>query len=911
MVTKIKKSTVSVTSGTNIIAKDVRTNSSELKTLVIAEKPSVARDMVAALKDLDSFSKEEGYFEGEKYIISHAVGHLLTIAEPHEMSEKFKSWSLKNLPIIPDEFVLKPIANSEKQLKVLAKLLKRPNVNHIVNACDAGREGELIFRYIIDYVLGGTEVVKANGKTLSRLWLQSMTQTSIKKSFNELRSDEELYPLRDAAMSRSEADWLVGINASRALTSYNSQYGGFVLTPCGRVQTPTLSLLVKREKEIESFKPQDYWVLMGSFMNGESVYEGKWFNEEYDSKSSDRDEKADRIFDEKQADKIIKSCTGKVAVVEEKSKEALENCQLLYDLTSIQREANNMFGFSAKMTLGTLQSLYEKHKLLTYPRTDSRYLPEDYVSNTFEVFNKLASYDLDQKLSEYAAEALKKDYIKKTGRVYNNARISDHHAIIPTGEKPKKLDEPAQKIFNLVVKRYLAIFFPPAKFLKTTRISRIDKDAFKTEGKVMLEMGWKVIYGYNENDKVIAPLNNKIDTVLKEIEKIQSVTKPPPRYNEASLLVAMESAGKTIDNEVLKEAMKERGLGTPATRAAIIEKLVSDKYVVKQDRELLPTAKSFDLFELLYAMDLTNMSSAELTGNWEHKLAEIEKGKLPRKEFMDEITDVTVGLVGTIKNYDEKITKKLADFSPINGKKYYEYLSRYVSEDGEIAIRKIIGGRRLKPHEVETLLRERKLGPFEDFRSKRGNLFPASLVLDEQNKVKFVFMNQQQESMEDLKDAEEVGKSYLDGSTVYKTMNNYVSESFIEKKPLGIKVSRILLGKEISTNSMQKMIAGEKTELITGFRSVRTKRLFDAFLEIDGEAKVRFSFPERKTKAGAKRGGKVTAGTEEEATTKEATKSSKPKKVKTNTKAKTAEVTETKRVSVIKEDTKAKARKSG
>lgn len=831
----------------------MKTSTEKQKILVIAEKPSVARDITTALKNEDKFDKKEGYFEGKKYIISHALGHLLTIAEPHEMDEKFKGWSLKNLPIIPQHFLLKPIEKSNQQLKIISKLLKRKDVSQIVNACDAGREGELIFRYIIDYVLGGSNNAVKKEKIITRLWLQSMTQNSIRESFHQLREDQELYHLRDAAMSRSEADWLVGINASRALTSYNSQYGGFVLTPCGRVQTPTLSLLVKREKEIENFNPRDYWVLTGKFNNGSQVYEGRWFDEKYNSKSSEKDAKPDRIFDEKKADAIIAKCQGKLALVEEKSKEALENCQLLYDLTSLQREANSLFGFSAKMTLGILQNLYEKYKLLTYPRTDSRYLPEDYVGNIHETFKKFSRFGLDQNLSTYYQKALDNNYLVKSPRVYNNKKISDHHAIIPTGEKPKKLDEPSLKVFIMVARRFAAIFYPPAKYLKTTRISRVEGEPFKTEGRVMLELGWKEVYGRSEDDKVIPAWNDKEKTMATFIEKTQSITKPPARYTEAALLNAMESAGKTIDNDALKEAMKEKGLGTPATRAAIIEKLVGDRYVVKQDRELLPTAKAFDLFEVLYAMKLNTISSAELTGEWEYKLSEIEKGQITRSSFMDEIKGVTVKLVSTIKNYDEKITEKEASFSPVNGKKFYEYLSRYVSEDGSTVIRKIMGGRRFKPEEVEKLLKEGRVGPFENFRSKRGALFPASLVL-ENGKAKFEFMNQKEETPLDLKDAEEIGYFYIDNSRVYRTLNNYITESYIEDKEKGFKVSRILLGKEISKENMEKVIRGEKSDLIIGFRSTRTKRLFDAYLEIDSDRKIRFSFPEKKTKG---KGGKV------------------------------------------------------
>ncbi|BBM88867.1 DNA topoisomerase 3 [Spirochaetota bacterium] len=851
------------------------------RTLVIAEKPSVARDITRCLKD--KFKKEDTHFEGEHYIVSYALGHLLTIAEPGEIDEKFKSWKLTNLPFIPKTYNLKPIKNNKNQLSVLKKLVTLPDVTTIINACDAGREGELIFQYIMDYIaerepklhLTAESTTSAQKpapaqKTIKRLWLQSMTDKSIKEAFQKLRSHSEMKPLSDAAKSRSEADWLVGINSTRGLTSFKSKGGGFFLTPCGRVQTPTLSMLIEREKAIEAFKPEPYQTLSAEFLNGSHSYEGKWIDPQFKKSDQNPHERADRLFDPKKTKTIIENCTRHYGIVTETAKEVSENCPLLYDLTTLQREANTRFSYSAKRTLAIMQSLYERHKMLTYPRTSSRYLPEDYLDEVKKVFKNLASAELARNIQKFAAEAIAKDYLKTSRRIFDNKKVSDHHAIIPTEKTNfKSLNDDEKKIYTIVVERFIGIFFPSAKSLKTVRLTTVRDEVFKTEGKIMLKPGWKAIAGRLEEDKILHPLEkalpnptskpkappqtssaNDYVAYCEKVEALNLETKPPGRYSEASLLSAMESAGKVIDDKELSDAIKEKGIGTPATRAAIIEKLIYDKYIFKQDRQLIPTSKAFELFTLIATLEIEELTSPELTGDWEYKLRRIEKGELSRKDFMNQITDNTKKIVSHIQNYNEEENRSEASFSPINGEKFYKHATYYTNENQSMTIRAIIAGRRMKDDEIATLIKNRKVGPFSDFRSRKGVPFPATVTLNDAGKVEIVFLNNEEDlSLDDLKQLPLVGKLHSDQSNVYQTDHAFISESYLDKKPTGIRINRFILGKEITEENMSLMISGKKSNLIQGFRSNKTKRLFDAYLEINKDSgKIQFSFPPRKTK---------------------------------------------------------------
>ncbi len=825
-----------------------------MKTLVIAEKPSVAQDIARALSE--KFESHKTHHESDNYIVSYAVGHLLTICNPKEMDERLKEWTLDNLPIIPEKFEIKPLPKTKAQLSVLGKLMKRKDVDVIVNACDAGREGELIFRYILQYVSGE----KPLKKQMKRLWLQSMTQTAIREGFAHLRREEEMNRLAAAAVSRSEADWLVGINSSRALTGYKSKRGGFFLTPCGRVQTPTLSMLVNRERERDAFVPRPYWEVYADFAPGskgsaDDEYKGRWFQPDFKKSPDDEHQRAERIWDKERAEEILDKCRGKKARVEETQKPSSQSSPTLYDLTTLQREANQRFGFSAKNTLGIAQALYERHKALTYPRTDSRYLPEDYLDHVKDLMKNLGKGEF----KKFSDIAIKNGYVRPDKRIFDNARISDHHAIIPTTVIPSDLSEPEKRIYQMVTQRFLAVFFPPARFLNTTRISIVEDEHFKTEGKVLQEPGWKIIYGIDKQEESILPaLRKDAEYFARDVSSKEDVTRPAPHLNESTLLSIMESAGKLVEDEELREAMKERGLGTPATRAAIIEGLIADKYVVREGRDLLPTAKGIDLFQMLTAMELEEMVSAELTGEWEHKLNRIEKGIYTRDEFMNEIVGFTRRIVEKIKHYDEDAHREKAPFT-FGGQDFYETFSKYESADGSIIIRKMLGGRQMSAEEVLELLEKRSLGPLQGFRSKQGKPFSAVIKFNAENRVEFVFEDNDtgpDGQALDVSTQEPLGVSPVDGTKVYETLTSYVSESALEEEnKKGLRVNKVILGKPIDRENMRRMLSGEKTELIKAFQSSKTRRFFDAYLSLSKDGKIKFEFPPRqfRGKAAAKK----------------------------------------------------------
>src|SRR6266705_3894017 len=453
------------------------------KKLIIAEKPSVANDIA---RTLSGFTRHGDYYESQDYVLSSAIGHLLELVPPEGVEVKRGKWSFAHLPVIPPHFDLKPIERTEERLKLLVKLLRRKDLTGVINACDAGREGELIFRYIVRHA--------GNTKPIERLWLQSMTQGSIEEGFEQLRKDRELRPLADAALCRSESDWLIGINGTRAMTAFNSKEGGFYKTTVGRVQTPTLAILVEREDRIRSFKARDYWEIHATFAAAAGEYAGRWFDENFQKEKEDAETRPERLWEEKPAAIIRAKCLGKPGVATEEAKPVSQLSPLLYDLTSLQREANGRFGFSAKTTLGLAQALYEKHKALTYPRTDARALPEDYLGTVRKTLDAFA----EQKASGYARHAalvLKKGWVKPNKRIFDNKKISDHFAIIPTIQRPRHLSEAEAKLYDLVVKRVLAVFFPAAEYLVTTRITRVERDAFKTGPRVLAEAGWREAVG--------------------------------------------------------------------------------------------------------------------------------------------------------------------------------------------------------------------------------------------------------------------------------------------------------------------------------------------------------------------------------------------------------------------------------
>lgn len=810
------------------------------KTLIIAEKPSVAADLAKVLPG--KYKKNKTHFEGDKYVISFAIGHLVAISYPEEIDPKYQKWNLQDLPILPEQFPLKKLPNTKGQLNALQKLIRRKDISAIVNACDAGREGELIFKNIVRFVWNNSVA----HKSFKRLWLQSMTSEAIRKAFDHLRNNEEMVTLEDTALCRSESDWLIGINATRALTGFNSRRGGFFLTPCGRVQTPTLSLLVKREKIRREFKPQKYFNIFSTFTYNDSSYIGKWIAPKFSADPQKPELKADRIWDETRVREILEKCKKGQAEVSEKSKQSSQSSPQLYDLTSLQREANGRFGFSAKNTLSIAQALYERHKVLTYPRTDSRFLPEDYLKTAREITASQRKW----KLGKFAGMALEKNYIRKNKKIFNNAKVTDHHAIIPTTLLPQNLSEAEEKIYLMVAQRFLAVFFPPAKFLVTKRISVVKEETFITEGKIMTEPGWKLVYGAETNtakENILQPVPDDVTVICAELREEEKETKPPPRFSEATLLSAMENSGKLVDDEELAEAMKERGLGTPATRAAIIEKLINEKYVVREAKELAPTGKAIELLALLDAMHIEVLASPEMTGEWEYKLNQIMKGEMTRESFMREIRDLTKHITSQIVNFEESEVRPEAPFSPVNGLRFYSSPIAYHAEDDSIHIRKILGGRVMSDEEIVALIKGETIGPFANFLSKKGKPFSASIKLTN-NKVDFLFANATDElDINEIKQQQPLGKSPVDDTPVYETPAGYMSLSALEgddKK--GLKISKIILSRELSPDTISNLLKTGKTELIKGFIS-KKKRPFDAYLLLQKNGKISFEFPPRKS----------------------------------------------------------------
>ncbi len=811
------------------------------KTLIIAEKPSVAADIVKALPG--TFKRSKTHYESNDYIVSYAIGHLVSIGYPEEIDPRFQKWSLDNLPILPETFPLTVLPNTKSQYNALSKLIRRRDVDVIVNGCDAGREGELIFKYILKKAF--TKSVA--GKSIRRLWLQSMTLNAIREGLSNLRENDEMLPLEDTALCRSEADWLIGINATRALTSFNSRHGGFRKTPCGRVQTPTLSLLVKRETERRAFRPTDYWELHATFDCNTTSYEGVWIDTGFKKDPASPHGRRNRIWDKDKAATIVTKCTGKEATVEETSKKSSQSAPSLYDLTLLQREANSRFGFSAKNTLGLAQALYERHKVITYPRTDSRCLPEDYLPTV----KKVVARQQQWQYGRFAGEALQKGYLKKSKRIFNNKKISDHFAIIPTAGLPGNLSEPEMKIYQMIVQRFLAVFFPAAVFYKTRRLSVVGQETFLTEGKILVEPGWKAIYGAKAgagDATTLQALPEGKPVFCREIDQQKHETKPPPRFSEATLLSAMEHSGKLIDDEELAEAMKERGLGTPATRASIIEKLLGEKYIVREQRELVPTGKAFELLALLEAREIDVLASPELTGEWEYKLSQILKGTMTREQFMHEIRDKTAEIVTKVKGGDGPVRRE-APFSPVEDRRFYETATAYESEDNTLMIRKVLGGRIMEEEEIVRLIRGETLGPYSDFRSKKGKPFTASVRIRE-SKVDFQFADSTADlDLAEIKKQEPLGLSPVDNTRVYETPMAFMSESAIEgDKKKGLRIGKIILGRRIDPDYIEQLLTNGKTELINGFIS-KKKRPFDAYLLLDHKGKLSFEFPPRKKRA--------------------------------------------------------------
>ncbi|HWY73880.1 MAG TPA: DNA topoisomerase III, partial [Burkholderiaceae bacterium] len=775
-------------------------------------------------------------------------------------------WSFTHLPVIPPHFDLRPIEKSHSRLKLLEKLIRRKDVGSLINACDAGREGELIFRYIVQHADAR--------QPISRLWLQSMTPAAIREAFAGLRSDGEMQPLADAARCRSEADWLVGINGTRAMTAFNSRDGGFFLTTVGRVQTPTLAIVVEREEQIRKFVSRDYWEVRAKFACEAGIYEGRWFDPAFKRNDDDPEARAERLWNERQAQDIVAACAGQPGRVSEESKPTTQLSPLLFDLTSLQREANSRFGFSAKTTLSLAQALYERHKVLTYPRTDSRALPEDYLAVVTQTMRMLAGKTggkgsaksrVDapalQPFAPHAKRVLDQGWVKPNRRIFDNSKISDHFAIVPTLQEPGHLSEIELKLYDLVVRRFLAVFFPAAEYLVTTRITEVKTHSFKTDGRILVEPGWLSVYGREaqEGQTSLVPVKPGETVKTDSIEATALQTRPPARYTEATLLSAMEGAGKLLDDDELRAAMAGKGLGTPATRAAIIEGLITERYLVRDGRDLHPTAKAFQLLTLLRGLGVDELTAPELTGEWEHKLAQMERGALKRTAFMREIAQIARKIVERAKSYESDTVPgdyaTLKTPCPKCGGTVQENYRRFACLKCDFSLPKHPASRTFEYEEVEQLLRERQIGPLTGFRSKMGRPFAAVLKISPEFKLEFDFGNSDglddgSGQAPDFSEQTPLGACPKCGARVFELPMAYVCERAVgPSKTCDFRSGRVILQQTVPPEQMRKLLAEGRTDLLRDFVSNRTRRKFAARLARKPDGTIGFEFEPRPARA--------------------------------------------------------------
>ena len=701
--------------------------------LIVAEKPSVARDIAGVL---GSHKKQKGSLTGGGWTVTWALGHLVELTPPDAYGDEYKKWRMESLPILPDRFKARVNYKTRDQFAVVKSLLRDPSVTEVVNACDAGREGELIFAYV--YGLSGCK------KPVRRLWISSLTPEAIRDGFSSLRDGRSMRALEDAARSRSEADWVVGMNATRA---YSVRFGrpGNVLS-VGRVQTPTLKLLVDRETEIQNFEPEKFWTVYARFArdtNGETrTYDGVWFKK-----------KQNRLKEKEAADRIAEKVRGGTGTVKKAEKKtASEKPPLLYDLTELQRNANARYGFTAERTLRAAQALYEERKLITYPRTSSRYLSKDMVGT---LKKRVEAAGALPELSTFAEKLLGLEKLPINKRIVDDSKVTDHHAIILTNKKSsQELPQDEAKIYDLIARRFLSVFFPDARFENTTVVTEVRKETFLSKGRVVLEVGWRALYpdgvgGRKEKEPpVLPPIEVGQEWDVAKMAVKEGETKPPPRYSESALLGAMETAGKLVEDEELRQQMKDSGLGTPATRAATIERLIKVGYAEREKKALVPTQKGRTLIGLL---GNSSLSSAELTARWEGRLAKMEKGAGSRDEFMADIGRFTTALVEEVRGLEgeklaapERISREPIGTCPkcgapvVETKKAYG-CSAWKTVGCKFAIWKTISGKRLSVGQAKQLLTRRRTPQLKGFKSKVGKPYAAALKLDEEHKVKLDF----------------------------------------------------------------------------------------------------------------------------------------------------------------------------
>ena len=854
------------------------------KTLVITEKPSVARDIAAAL---GGFTEHEGYSESERYVISFAVGHLFELLEPEEIDPKYKRWLLDDLPILPEEFHFKPKSGQAERIRTLKKLIQRDDIDLVVNACDAGREGELIFREIVKHF--------ASHKPVRRLWLQSMTDDSIREGFSHLRPGADFEGLGAAAECRAYSDWLIGMNATRALTKRLKGRKEKTAWSAGRVQTPTLALLVERELEVLAHVPRPYWRVTGTFEHDGQTYTGTWFDPGFQV-GEDEEARDDRIFDEQRARAIAAAVHGQRGTAEETRKPSRESAPPLFDLTSLQREANRRFSWSAKRTLGAAQRCYEQHKILTYPRTDSRCLPQDYREIVRRVLATLAAaarHEAPVAMGEYAAAAsyLERAGLQNEARTFDNSGVSDHFAIIPTGTLPTAaLSGDDRRLFDLVVRRFLGAFYPAALWVRVERTSEVLGERFRTRARSLQEPGWRAVLAAAESDEdegVLAPLRPGEDDVqgvavrAPAAEVVAEETKPPARITEARLLSLMENAGQQIEDENLAAVLHEKGIGTPATRADIIENLIAKGYAVRVGKALRPTVKGIRLIDILKRVHIDRLASAELTGEIETHLLDVEKGRRTAADYMGEITEYAREIVNRARNFEfDEVYPNQESLGPCPrcGKPVYErsWFYRCVEEPGTpedqvcpLRIWKDTSGRYIDRASATALVRDGKTGVLDGFTARDGRTYRGRLELDREAwsvKVRSEGWADGEQALaapEYEVNTEPLGRCPREEDCkVIESSTHFICERKLKEeqngkddslpKSCGFQLPRTVCKREITREEALVYLRTGRTELLTDFTS-RFGRPFSATLVLKESGRHGFEFPPR-----APRGGKTT-----------------------------------------------------
>jgi len=895
------------------------------KSLVITEKPSVARDIAAAL---GGFTEHEGYFESDRYVLTFAVGHLLELLEPDEIDPAYKRWTLDNLPILPQEFRLKVKSGQTERVRTIKKLVQREDVSELINACDAGREGELIFREIVKH-LGAT-------KPIRRLWLQSMTDQAIRTGFGSLRPGGELEGLAAAAECRAFSDWLIGMNATRALTKRLKSRREKTAWSAGRVQTPTLALLVDRELEVVAHVPRPYWRVVASFEHAGSRYPGVWFDPAFRDSDEDPERRDDRIFDEARARAIVEASQGVAGLAEETRKPSRESAPPLFDLTSLQREANRRFGWSAKRALGAAQRCYEAHKILTYPRTDSRCLPTDYRDTVRQVLTTFAAAgrgDRGGPLHEYgeAAARLLDRGLENQGRIFDDSGISDHFAIIPTGVLPgAALSGDDRRLFDLVARRFLGAFHPPALWVKVERTTQVGAERFRTRARTLQEAGWRAVLASEpeEDEAVLPALQPGADEArgvaveTREIAAEQQETKPPARITEARLLSLMENAGQQIEDESLAVALHEKGIGTPATRADIIENLIAKGYATRVGKALRPTVKGIRLIDILRRVHIDRLASAALTGELEKHLGEVEHGRRSAAQFMSEIEAYAREIVDHAKGFEyEELYANEPPLGPCprTGRPVKERAWFYSADEDPGAPEgaptpmlfwKDTSGRYINREVVAALLRDGRTGVLDGFTARDGRTYKGTIEIDREAwrmKVRSAGPGDGESASAspeyDVNPAPLARCPFDEDCQVVESPTHFICERKLKEseaaalegapKSCGLQLPRTVCKREITRDEALYYLQNRRTELLTDFTS-RFGRPFSATLVMKDNGRHGFEFPPREKKTGPggrrfdKKDGAEDAASETAAPPRKPARSAGPRKAAARKPRKTA-----------------------